>query len=100
MSASDPSIDRKRSLLADAIAACTGDRPLNYGTPKENFEKIATLWNSWSAVRTPGPIEPWEIAIYMCLMKFARLAHAPTHRDSWLDVAGYASCGADVTEAR
>jgi hypothetical protein len=98
--AADSSIDRKRSLLTDAIAACTGDRHLNYGSPEDNFQRIAALWNAWDETRTSGPIEPWEVAVLMNLMKLARLAHAPNHRDSWLDIAGYAACGADITEAK
>jgi Domain of unknown function (DUF6378) len=96
--APDSSIERKRALLNDAIAACTGDRHLNYGKPEANFQRIAILWNAWNETRKPGPIEPWEVAVFMS--KLARLAHAPTHRDSWLDIAGYGACGADITEAR
>ena len=96
----DSSIDRKRSLLNDAIAACTGDRHLNYGKPEANFQRIATLWNAWNEIKKPGPIEPWEVAVLMSLLKLARLAHAPNHRDSWLDIAGYAACGADITEGQ
>jgi hypothetical protein len=101
------SIDRKRALLTDAIAACTGDRHLNYGTPEANFQRIATLWNDWIAIRmddatvsSEGTIEPWDVAAMMILLKLARLANQPKHRDSWLDIAGYAACGADITEAR
>jgi hypothetical protein len=35
----------------------------------------------------------------MALLKVARLAHSPSHRDSWLDIAGYAACGHHVTYA-
>ena len=28
--------------------------------------------------------------------KMARLRHDPAHTDSWVDVAGYAACGAEV----
>jgi hypothetical protein len=51
-------------------------------------------------VRNNGTIEPWDVAVPMILMKLARLANAPKHRDSWLDIAGYTACGADVTEAQ
>jgi hypothetical protein len=29
-------------------------------------------------------------------LKVARLMHTPGHVDSWVDIAGYAACGADV----
>jgi Domain of unknown function (DUF6378) len=94
------SIKRKRALLDDAIAACTGDRHLSYGKPEANFRRIATLWSAWREIGKPGPIEPWEVAGFMILLKLARLAPTPDHRDSWLDIAGYAACGADVADGR
>jgi hypothetical protein len=47
-----------------------------------------------------GVFEPWEVAALMILMKLARLANNRAHRDSWADIAGYAACGADITEAK
>jgi hypothetical protein len=34
----------------------------------------------------------------MALMKIARLATNPAHEDSWVDLAGYAACGASVAK--
>jgi hypothetical protein len=94
------SIERKSACLDAAKAAVCGDRELNYGTPEDNFYRIATLWNAWFQVRKE-PYEvrlaPWEVAIMMDLMKSARLANNPEYQDSWIDKAGYASCGADIT---
>jgi hypothetical protein len=30
------------------------------------------------------------------LIKVARLSTNPTHKDSWIDLAGYAACGAGI----
>jgi Domain of unknown function (DUF6378) len=94
------SIERKSACLDAAKAAVCGERALNYDTPEDNFRRIATLWNAWFQVRKE-PYEvrlaPWEVAIMMDLMKSARLANNPEHQDSWIDKAGYASCGADIT---
>jgi Domain of unknown function (DUF6378) len=96
------SVDHKRQLLEDAIKAVSGESQLNYGAPEDNFKRIATLWNAWFTItdRAPlmSPIQPWEVAILISLMKDARLANNPSHRDSWLDKAGYAACGADIIE--
>lgn len=35
-----------------------------------------------------------DVAILMALMKIARLIESPNHMDSWVDLAGYAACGA------
>jgi Domain of unknown function (DUF6378) len=78
--ATDSSIERKRSLLNDAIQACTGERHRDYGLAKANFEKVTRLWDAWLEIRKSGPLEPWEVAVFMNLMKLARLAHTPTSR--------------------
>jgi hypothetical protein len=31
----------------------------------------------------------------LALLKIARLKNSPNHRDSWVDIAGYAACGAE-----
>jgi uncharacterized protein DUF6378 len=36
------------------------------------------------------------VALCLGAMKIARLTAAPGHRDSWIDLAGYAACGAAV----
>jgi len=45
-------------------------------------------------------VEPRDVANMMILLKVARNNHAhpddPGHRDNWVDIAGYAACGAEV----
>jgi len=99
------SIGRKRELLEQALEACTGGRQLNYGRPEANFQRIADLWNTWIEIKHIKNDDPevseflssWEVPVLMILMKLARLANTPEHKDSWLDIAGYAACGYDIT---
>lgn len=95
------SVDNKRVCLEAAIKAVTGDRALNYGRPEDNFDRIAQLWHAYFAIRqtTKGtaPVDAADIALLMALMKIARLAYANDHADSWVDLAGYAACGFDLT---
>lgn len=95
------SAERKRACLEAAIAACCGDRALNYGKPEDNFARIAELWSAWFSVRVPptgpAPFSPFDVAVMNILLKLARLANTPDHQDSWIDIAGYAACGADIT---
>lgn len=93
----DSSMDRKLALLQEAIGATTGERHLNYGKPEDNFFRIATLWNAWMQIRHDGPLTSFDVAIMMGHIKDARLANTPSHHDSWVDKAGYAACGADIT---
>src|ERR1700678_1741999 len=100
----DPSAARKRACLEAAIAACCGDRAFNYGAPENNFRRIGDLWNAWWNVRVPStddtaPFGPVDIAVMNILLKVARLANTPSHNDSWIDIAGYAACGADITRS-
>lgn len=73
-----------------------GVRNDNYGGPSENFERIAALWNTTPYMRDK-PIDSAGVAVFMILVKVARLMHDPTHADSWVDIAGYAGCGYEVT---
>lgn len=92
-------------VLTSANNAVNGARQENYGTPAYNFTTIAGLWNvyltSAHVVEPDGTIgiRPEQVAIMLSLLKIARLNTSPTHRDSWVDIAGYAACGAAVAES-
>jgi hypothetical protein len=85
--------------LLDAAKAAVADRGLNYGSPEDNFGRIARLWNAHLVNRGVNPqfeITAHDVAMMMGLMKTARLENDPTHLDSWTDIAGYAACGATL----
>lgn len=92
----------KRDVLEKAIAA-VADRGLNYGKPEDNFARIANLWNAHLENRGILPpnvasaITAGDVAAMMALMKIARLENDPSHLDSWVDLAGYAACGAEIS---
>ena len=89
----------REKLLQEAIKITTSDRNKAYGNPEDNFRNIAALWTGY--VRAQGvdkDFTPADVASMMTLMKVARLATNPGHRDSALDVAGYAACLADIQE--
>lgn len=87
-------------IRADILDTAKGyvlkDRNSTYGTPEDNFKRIAILWEAYDQIRRPGPETPIDVSIKMILMKIARLAHNPGHKDSWVDTAGYAACGAGI----
>jgi hypothetical protein len=86
------------ALLRDALAAVTGERRKAYGDPEQNFATIADLWGAYLRRRGMHPahpvLTPGDVAQMMILVKVARLAQTPDHRDSMLDIAGYAACAA------
>ena len=76
-----------------------GDREATYSGPEDSFKAIAELWSTY--LSTKGNvllqgITPADVAAMMGLLKLARIASSPDHEDSWVDLAGYAACGAEV----
>lgn len=103
--------DAKRKLTrADILHAAEkcvcGQRETDYGTPEDNFETIAGLWKTYlsrACVDEAGGvyIDATDVAMMMALLKIARIAGGSGTRDSFIDLAGYAACGAEcegVTE--
>jgi hypothetical protein len=93
--------DIKKSLLEEAETIINGNRRQTYGEPEQNFERIALLWNAWlSITEQRDAIEPREVALMMTLVKLARLAETPDHRDSIVDMIGYAACYGELVLAK
>ena len=71
-----------------------GSREQAHGNPVGTFDRIAKLWS----VHLGKEINSSDVAQMMMLFKIARLQGNPSHADSWLDIAGYAACGAEINE--
>ena len=90
---------RKR-VLSEAERCVCGQREQDYGTPEDSFNIIADLW----AVYLKGCgvsidfLDSHDVAAMMALLKIARISENPQHMDSWVDLAGYAACGATCGE--
>ena len=83
----------RRTALLEAADLIDSDRNAIYGEPIDNMTKIAALWTDYKGVEfTPG-----DVVALMALVKLARLAKTGNHRDSWIDLAGYAAIRAEVT---
>ena len=84
-------------VLDEAHNNVMGQRNQDYGSPEDNFKDIASLWNSYFTNSSKGipNIRSHDVAVLMMLVKIARLKASPGHRDSWVDTAGYAACGAE-----
>lgn len=83
---------KREKLLKEALKIVKGARQKNYGTPEDNFKRIADLWTVYTGIE----ITPGDVAVMMILMKAARLMNDPSHMDSWVDIAGYAACGGEI----
>ncbi len=83
----------RNSVMVEAEGLVNGARAAAYGHPMENFQRICALWNAYLAGRPVGlggPITEEDHAIMMILVKIARLQETPDHRDSLVDICGYA----------
>lgn len=78
-------------ILADINKA----RASQYGTPEDNFARIARHWTVYLKNRFDLDVEitPPDVALLMDLMKTARLENMIDHKDSWVDKAGYVRAG-------
>ncbi len=80
-------MDRKGKLLLDEAKQVIDARGDHYGSPLENFTRIAKLWS----VVLDIEVQPHEVGLCMDLVKTARLCETPEHWDSYLDKCGYAA---------
>ena len=84
----------KKGLLQRAHETITGPRQADYGDKLQNFSQIAMLFQGTLATKLlpDSTITAEDVALLMMQVKIARLAKSPDHKDSILDVAGYAGC--------
>lgn len=86
----------QQTILEQAATIVDGDREQTYGDPGRNLRTIAALWTDW--LRARGFLEAADdltqlttddVAAMMVMLKLARLANDPRHRDSQVDACGY-----------
>lgn len=90
--------------LAGEIVNTFNQRGNVYGDPEDNFGNIAAFWNAWLHARYPIAardlaLDATDVAHMSALIKKARLANTPTHRDSALDDAVYTLLSAGLDPA-
>lgn len=98
-------VTTREQVLSAARACVCGDREQDYGSPENNFRTIASLWNSYlygaGLMENPTPhvwkgLKPKDVAAMLALLKVARIAGNRPKPDNWIDLAGYAACGAEL----
>ena len=76
-------------VLTKASEITKGDRNQDYGEPDDNLNNTAALWSLYLGMEISGS----DVAIMMILLKCSR-SRTSKLRDNWVDIAGYARCGA------
>jgi hypothetical protein len=74
------------TILDEAAGLVDGDRGVHYGHPYDDFSGVTGAAKCLGVDPHKGPLHH---ALYMVLVKIARLVETPTHRDSIVDGAGY-----------
>ena len=74
------------NLLQEAESLINGQRRKDYGGVSESFAVISGLWSAY----LDREITPHDVCNMMVLMKVSR-ARNGFHRDSYVDIAGYAA---------
>ncbi len=93
----------RKEILDGAAEAVLHQRNKSYGEPDEDFQRIAELLNALGVRLNGNRLTGHNVSMIMIQLKMSRLTWSPTHKDSWLDIAGYAACGyetAMLQEAR
>jgi hypothetical protein len=102
MAVKDKGKKQADTMLHSAAELIAGSRQSDYGDKLQNFSQIAMLFQGTLAAKLlPGvEISAEDVALLMMQVKIARLAKSPDHKDSILDVAGYAGCYAILQDER
>lgn len=79
-------------ILNRAIDLVDGDRQDTHGEKEENFQNIAVLWSAYLGM----DLIPQDVANMMVLLKVARTKTGKFNIDDYVDMAGYAGCGAEL----
>jgi hypothetical protein len=81
-----------RAEILDQAAEVLDARARAYGPADLAFDAIAARWS----LTLGRPVTPAEVVLCMIDLKMVRLAHDPAHRDSLVDVIGYAALMPEV----
>ena len=87
---------RDETVLEEAERIINGDRRAEYGGALESFTRIAALWS----VVLDVEVTPHQVSLCLVQLKVARAIQGTLtgvwHRDSYVDIAGYAGCSEKI----
>jgi uncharacterized protein DUF6378/uncharacterized protein DUF4406 len=81
--------DESRTVEQEAAQLVRdGERQKTYGHPRGDFDRVAGMWSAILGITVTAE----QVGVMMIAFKLARLSQTPRHRDSLVDVIGYAIC--------
>ena len=81
----------RKECLEQAMGCVLRDRNNAYGGPEDSFGVIANFWSVYLGRK----VYPHDVATMMALLKIARIKANKSYADGYVDLAGYAACGAE-----
>ena len=101
-------MNTREKVLKEALNCVNGEREKQYGSPEDNFKRIATLWTDYINMSFKGffeahkiggiILEPIDVAKMMILFKIARSNGDKDKLDNYVDMIGYGACAAEIFE--
>jgi hypothetical protein len=79
--------------ILELAMAVIAERGSAYGDAAASMSTVAARWS----ITLGHPVTPAQVVLCTIDLKLTRLAHDPAHRDSALDVLGYAALLPKVT---
>ena len=81
----------RKECLDEAAKCVLQDRNSSYGGPEDSFGVIAKFWSVYLGRK----VYPHDVAMMMALLKIVRIKGNKGYADGYIDLAGYAACGAE-----
>ena len=85
---------KSESILEEAISLISNDRHNDHGPANKSFERIAKFWS----LILDTPVKPHQVAQCMIALKLSRINHTSVNDDNWIDIAGYAALGGEISQ--
>ena len=89
---STPKYHKDQSVTAEANKLVYADRGEAYGHPLSDYEATAKIWSGILGQH----VTPYQAALCMAGVKLSRASRNVGHRDSLVDLAGYAEVAKEV----
>lgn len=83
---------REETIVDEAKRLVFGDRRDAYHHPLDDYTATAHMFNAAFAHKLKEPLTAEEMMLTQVIVKVSRLSRNMTHRDSLVDIPGYALC--------
>ena len=90
--------DKPRFETLRLAEAAVTEREKQYNSPDVNYDRVAKIVQVilQEKLRPEAPLSPADMILINLAIKLSRLGEAPDHKDSQVDIAGYASLMSEV----